>query len=202
MASTHHQAQNATISAGKLRTRNLWRLTKQPKRLKETVPPHESAIINALIAEPEILSAELLIFGQQENAGSGQIADLIAIDRDGTVYQIEVALGRPVADALVGALACRAWLTSLTVTDAQGIYNRFSEGDDFEAEFMRYFNIPITEVQFNGRREAVLLTTEVEPRSVRGITALRASGIDVTVLLLRFFDDMDEVILSCECVVP
>lgn len=186
----------------KLGASGLWRLRKQPKRLRKAAPPNESAIIDALIAEPDILSAKLLIFGQQEDAGFGQIADLIAIDGDGTVYQIEVALGRPVADALVGALGCRAWLASLTVSDAQQMYHRFSDGDDFEAEFMRFFNIPIGEVPFNQRREALLLTTEAEPRSVRGITALSDSGVYVTVLLMRFFDDSGEVLLSCGRVAP
>src|SRR6056297_2164420 len=107
---------------------NIWRVSDQPRALKEARLESEALLENMIVAAPEILSPEWMIIGRQEDTGHGGRIDLLALAPDGALILIELKRARTPRDVVAQAIDYAAWAEELEADDIVRIYRRFSQG--------------------------------------------------------------------------
>ena len=73
---------------------SIWKVGDAPEQLCETRLASEQQLEDMIVANPELLSDELMLIGRQEDTGFGGRIDLLAVSPDGSLSLIELKRDR------------------------------------------------------------------------------------------------------------
>lgn len=148
----------------------------------------------------EIIGENLMLVGRQVPTASGRRIDLLAIDRCGDLFIIELERDRSHQAMLGGILEEAGWAETLEFERIASIYEDHHDQsfeDGFSAAFDR---APPNDI--NRDHQLVIVGTDLSERAVRGIEYLsRSRDVPVNALLIRTFDGDDSEFLIREWIV-
>src|SRR5215813_10856871 len=102
----------------------IWRVGARPIPLTVTTLASEQQLEDMIIAASEMLSAEWLLIGRQEQTGYGGRVDLLAIAPDASLVLIELKRNRTPREIVAQALDYASWVEKLTADRIAQIYQR------------------------------------------------------------------------------
>jgi hypothetical protein len=174
----------------------LWKVADSPEPLKPGKLPSEQVLEAMIVTNPELISNEWLLIGQQENTGFGGRIDLLALAPDGALVLIELKRDRTPRDVIAQALDYASWVESLQSEDLAAIYSRFQPGHDLANDAKTKFGQALDTSNLNQTHQIIIVATELDETSERIIKYLNARGIGINVLLFQVFEHGDEQFIS------
>lgn len=175
---------------------NIWRVSDQPRALKEARLESEALLEDMIVAAPEILSPEWMIIGRQEDTGHGGRIDLLALAPDGAVILIELKRDKTPRDVVAQALDYANWAESLEAEDIGHIYARFSGGGNLAQKFQERFGQVLDEDTLNQNHQIVIVASSLDASSERIVGYLNRRDIAINVLGFQVFETEDGPLLS------
>jgi RecB family endonuclease NucS len=100
----------------------LWRMDGTPKRVEATILPSEAQLEDLLASDISILGLDLMLVGRQVMTAYGKKIDLLAMDRDGSLYVIELKRDKTPREVVAQALDYGSWAMTLTYAEIASIH--------------------------------------------------------------------------------
>lgn len=145
----------------------IWRVGAQPTALSTSSLFSEQYLEDMIVAAPDILSAEWMLIGRQEQTGYGGRIDLLAIGPDASLVLIELKRHRTPREIVAQALDYASWVERLTADRIARIYERFSGGADLGAAFKQRFGVELDEEALNTSHQIILVAAELDDATER-----------------------------------
>lgn len=166
----------------------LWRVDGGPVRVESTQFPKESQLEMLLTADISMLGLEIMLVGQQVVTSYGKKIDLLAMDREGSLYVIELKRDKTPREVVAQALDYGSWVKSLTFEQIATIHNAYF-GKPIEVAFEERFESPIPE-SLNQEHHLVIVASELDASTERIVAYLSADyGVPINALFFRYFVD-------------
>lgn len=168
----------------------LWRVDGESV---EPVPPSaiasEERLEDILAERIDILGlGDLLQIGRQVITDFGKRIDLLAIDRQGDLYAIELKKDKTPREVVAQALEYGFWVQGLSFAKISDLYADHHDGDDFDAAFADHFEEDVPEAVNNGHR-LVVVATGMDRSTEQIIEYVRAYEVPINVLFFEYLDD-------------
>lgn len=148
------------------------------------------------MTSPQILSAEWMLIGRQEQTGLGGRIDLLAIAPDASLVLIELKRNRTPREIVAQALDYASWVEQLTAEKIAQIYQRFSKGKNLDEAFKRQFGTELDEETLNESHQIILVAAELDDSTERIVTYLNARDIAINVLFFQVFQNGGDQLLG------
>lgn len=174
----------------------IWTVGVNPVPLPIGKLPSEQLLEEMIIAAPEILSAEWMLIGRQEQTGMGGRIDLLAIAPDASLVLIELKRERTPREIVAQALDYACWVADLTSERISQIYQRFSNGDNLSQAFKDHFGSELDEDALNQSHQIILVAAELDNSTERIVGYLNARDIAINVVFFSVFQHGTSQILS------
>ena len=166
----------------------IWRMDGVPAKLEPSLLPNEAQLENLLANDISILGLDLMVIGRQVITAYGKKVDLLALDRDGALYVIELKRDKTPREVVAQALDYGSWAKGLTYEQIAAQSSQFT-GSPLEAAFEERFATPIPDV-LNQDHHLVIVASELDASTERIVTYLSTDyGVPVNVLFFRYFSD-------------
>lgn len=175
---------------------SIWTVGGKPAALEKAKLPSEQKLEDMIVAEPEILSADWMIIGQQETTPFGGRIDLLAMAPDGSLILIEVKKDKTPRDVVAQAIDYASWVKLLQPENISAIYERFSGGGDLTAAFGERFGTQLDDEMINQSHEIIIVAAELDPSSERIVAYLNDHDIPINVITFQVFQSGDQMLLS------
>src|SRR5688572_25138092 len=107
----------------------LWKIGQPPTALAQCTLANEQQLEEMIVAAPQMLSAEWMLIGRQEQTGTGGRIDLLAIAPDASLVLIELKRNKTPREIVAQALDYASWVENLTADKINQIYQRFAGGN-------------------------------------------------------------------------
>lgn len=149
----------------------LWRVDEgHPRRLSLTGTGRESQLQEWLIKDLGIVAPELMLIGKEVIAYDNERIDLLAIDRGGKLYALELKRGMARREAVVQLLDYGAWLAEQTIADLHSIYETKcpgrTDGRTLSQAFKERFGVDLPE-EVDDSHELWLVVAGMDDRTRR-----------------------------------
>ena len=174
----------------------IWKVGSRPIALPASTLISEQQLEEMILAAPEILSAEWMLIGRQEQTGLGGRIDLLAIAPDASLVLIELKRNRTPREIVAQALDYASWVEQLTSDKIAQIYQRFSGGGNLSAAFKQHFGAELDEEALNESHQIILVAAELDDSTERIITYLNERDIAINVLFFQVFQHGPDRLLS------
>lgn len=174
----------------------IWKVNTTPSPLPLVKLLSEQQLEDMIVAAPEILSAEWMLIGRQEQTGFGGRIDLLAIAPDGSLVLIELKRDRTPREIVAQAIDYASWVEQLTADRIAQIYTRFSNGGDLGVDFQKRFGGELDEETLNAAHQIILVAAELDDSTERIISYLNARDIAINALFFQVFQLGNERLLS------
>ncbi len=174
----------------------IWTVGANPELLSLSRLPSEASLEEMIKQRPEVLSAEWMLIGQQEQTGFGGRIDLLAIAPDGSLVLIELKRDRTSREVVAQALDYAAWVEQLSNDRIAQIYHRYSNGGDLLQAFKARFGEDLDEEQLNHAHQIILVAAELDETSERIIQYLNNRDIPINVIFFQVFQHGTQQLLS------
>jgi hypothetical protein len=149
-----------------------------------------------IVASPEILSADWMLIGQQENTLAAGRIDLLAIAPDASLVLIEIKRDRTPREVVAQALDYACWVESLEEDAISAIYSRFAPGRSLRDDFRGRFHRELEDNELNQSHQLVVVAGSLDPSSERIVGYLNRRGIAINVVCFQVFDHGGQQLLS------
>jgi hypothetical protein len=174
----------------------IWRVGQPPQRLSESRLTSEQELEEMIIAEPEIVSDQWMIIGQQEETGFGGRIDLLAIAPDSSLVLIELKRGRSPREVVAQAIDYATWVEALDAEAVVRIYSRFKKGRDLVRDFDARFGTELDMEVFPSQHQIVIVAASLDASSERIVSYLSKRAVAINVLCFQVFEHGAEKLLS------
>jgi len=170
----------------------LWRLEgKTAARVHPGMIPSEFRLEEIIEAQPDVLGlGKLLQLGRQVITDYGKRIDLLAIDREGDLYVIELKRDRTPREVVAQALEYGFWTQDLSFEAVREIYAKHHEGEDFDSAYTSHFEADVPEAINTGHHLAVL-ATGMDTSTQQIVEYVHHYGVPINVLFFDYFKDDD-----------
>ena len=166
----------------------LWRMDGGPKKVEASKLPNEAQLESLLASDISILGLDVMVIGRQVVTSFGKRIDLLAMDRDGALYVIELKRDKTPREVVAQSLDYGSWAKSLTYEQIVATHAQFA-GKPLEVAFVERFETPIPDV-LNQEHHLVIVASELDASTERIVTYLSADyGVPLNVLFFRHFAD-------------
>jgi hypothetical protein len=168
----------------------IWRIDKGVSRVTSSRLDNEARLEDVIENDISILGLDiLLVLGRQVVTAYGKRIDILAIDRDGLVYVVELKKDRTPREVVAQALDYGSWVGKLSADEIEGIYtSHASNGTGFAEAFRACFEAELPETINDGHR-LVIVASELDPSTERIVEYLSEFEIPINVLFFRYFKD-------------
>lgn len=144
----------------------------------------------------EILGlGNLFQIGRQVITDFGKRIDLLAIDRQGDLYVIELKKDRTPREVVAQALEYGFWVQSLSFEAIRELYAKHHEGEDFDSAFTSHFEADIPEA-VNASHQLLVVATGMDTSTEQIVDYVRGYGVPVNVLFFEYLNDGDREYLA------
>jgi hypothetical protein len=180
---------------------SIWRVGDDSVDKVELTRSPRSAELERILADRlEIVGEQLLLVGRQIPTASGRRIDLLAIDRRGDLYLIELERDRSPEAMIGGILEQAGWVESLDYERIASMYEDHRD-EAFETAFSDAFNRP-PPGDINRDHQLIIVGTELDNRSIRALEYLtRSRQVPISALLIRQFVSDEQEFLVREWIV-
>jgi hypothetical protein len=168
----------------------IWRISEgKPERIAFSPLRTESRLEESLIADFDILDADLLVIGRQVPTAFGKFIDVLAIDRDGNLTIVELKRDKTPREVVAQVLDYASWVSSLTHDQITGIFSSFCPGEVFEQTFVQKFEIEVPD-ELNEEHRLLIVASDLDPATERIIKYLSDGyGVPLNVAFFNYFKD-------------
>lgn len=186
----------------------IWKVGKQPQRLKTTSIASESILEELIIADVSILNAGWLILGQQVRTAYNKYIDLLAVDANGSVIIIELKRNKTPREVVAQALDYASWVVDLDDSKLVDIYEEYCKKralkvDSLDEAFRQKFGLAFNDVNYDGSHQMVIVATELDASSERIINYLNDTAkVPVNAVFFNVFEDNGNQYLSRAWMIP
>lgn len=179
----------------------IWRLDGLPARLEASKLPSEATLESLLAGDISILGLDVMVIGQQVSTAYGKKIDLLAMDREGSLYVIELKRDRTPREVVAQALDYGSWVKSVTYEQVVSIHAGFA-GKALEVAFEDRFGIPIPDL-LNQEHHLVIVASELDSSTERIVNYLSTDyGVPLNALFFRYFADEGREYLARTWLIP
>ena len=174
----------------------IWRFDGNPKKLEATKLPTEEKLDTLIASDVSVLGLDILVIGRQLATAYGKRIDLLAIDREGALYVIELKRDRTPRDVVAQALDYGSWVKDLDYEQIAGACVEYAGGKRLEEAFVDGFGVAVPEA-INREHHLVIVASELDASTERIVGYLSADyGVPVNVLFFRHFTDGERAYLA------
>lgn len=168
----------------------LWRANGDKlSRITPTSIGLESQLETYIESDPTMLGETLLIIGRQIPTAFGGFIDLLALDETASVHVIELKRDKTPRDVTAQALDYGSWVSTLSRSDIQGIFEQYQPGTALEAAFAERFNETLPE-EVNAAQTFTIVAASVDAATERIVRFLNEGfGVPINVFFFRHFID-------------
>lgn len=177
-------------------SQRIWRVGQPPQRLPESKLTSERELEEMIVANPEIVSDQWMIIGQQEDTGFGGRIDLLAVAPDSSLILIELKRGRSPREVVAQAIDYATWVEALDAEAVARIYSRFKTGGELAKDFEARFGVGLDAEVFPSQHQIVIVTASLDASSERIVSYLSKRSIAINVLCFEVFESGNEKLLS------
>ena len=174
----------------------IWKVSRQPVPLKETVLASEQQLEDMILARPAILSDDWMLIGRQEITELGGRIDLLAIAPDASIVLIELKRNQTPRDVIAQAIDYASWVEALTAEKIAAIYGRFAQGRNLKEDFKNRFGHELDEETLNETHQIVVVASSLDPSTERIVKYLNDRDLAINVLFFQVFQFGAELLLS------
>lgn len=174
----------------------IWKVGNTPVPLPTAILANEQLLEEMIVAQPQILSSQWMLIGQQEQTGHAGRIDLLAIAPDASLVLIEIKRSRTPREVVAQALDYASWVEQLTADRIAQIYTRFSGGGNLDEDFRKHFGTDLDEESLNSSHQIIIVAAELDGSTERIITYLNARDIAINVLFFQVFQHGTEQLIS------
>ena len=166
---------------------SIWKVGDSPQPLEESRLASEQQLEQMIVANPRLLSEDILLVGRQEDTGWGGRIDLLAVNPDGTLVLVELKRDRTPREVVAQALDYASWVENLGPGEIAAIYARFKPGGNLADDFQTRFGIPLDEEALNDSHQIVLVAASLDDSTERIIRYLGDRGIAINAMCFQVF---------------
>ena len=174
----------------------IWKVGPKPEPLAVSKLATEKKLEDMIVACPSILSSEWMLIGRQERTGFGGIIDLLAIAPDGSLMLIELKRDKTPREIVAQSLDYASWVEDLTADKIALIYERFSNGGNFDQAFKIHFGAELDEESLNQSHQIIIVAAELDASTERIIGYLNARDIAINAIFFQVFQQGTDQLLS------
>lgn len=174
----------------------IWKVGDKPTPLDITRLASEQLLEEMIVADPNILSDQWMLIGQQEVTTHGGRIDLLAIAPDGSLVLIELKRDKTPRDIVAQTLDYATWVKDLKAEKIAQVYHRFSGGGDLSAAFNKRFNAELDEDTINQSHQIIIVAAELDSSTERIISYLNERDIPINAVFFQVFQHGAEQLLS------
>jgi hypothetical protein len=174
----------------------IWRIESTPTPLTAATMISEQELEEMIVAAPEILSADWMLIGQQEQTGTGGRIDLLAIAPDASLVLIELKKKRTPREIVAQAIDYASWVERLTTDKITQIYRQYSDGGSLDEAFANRFGRKLEAESLNASHQIVVVASELDAATERIISYLSDRDIAINALFFQVFQHGDSRLLS------
>lgn len=148
--------------------------------------PSEERLEDILELRIEILGlGDLFQIGRQVVTEFGKRIDLLALDRGGDLYVIELKKDRTPREVVAQTLEYGFWVQDLSFEAIRELYAKHHEGEDFDSAFTSHFEADIPEA-LNTSHQLVVVATSMDASTEQIVDYVRGYGIPINVLFFEY----------------
>lgn len=149
----------------------------------------EAQLESYIESDPTMLGEPLLIIGRQVPTAFGGYIDLLALDETASVHVIELKRDKTPRDVTAQALDYGSWVSSLSRSDIQSIFEHYQAGTALEEAFAERFNETLPE-EVNASQTFTIVAASVDAATERIVRFLNEDfGVPINVVFFRHFID-------------
>jgi len=149
----------------------------------------EERLEDVLEARIDILGlGNLFQLGRQVVTDFGKRIDLLAIDRQGDLYAIELKKDRTPREVVAQTLEYGFWVQGLSFEAIRALYAKHHDGEDFDSAFTSHFEAEIPEA-VNTSHHLVVVATGMDASTEQIIEYVRGYDVPINVLFFQYLDD-------------
>jgi hypothetical protein len=174
----------------------IWTVSTQPVQLTASSLNDEQLLEKMIVAEPRIVSDELMLIGRQEATGFNGRIDLLAIAPDGSLVLIELKRDRTPREVVAQALDYATWVDKLKPEDITAIYERFAPKKSLLEDFRNQFKQPLEEDTLNQNHQIIIVAASLDDSTERIINYLNQRDIQINALCFQVVTHGVEQLLS------
>lgn len=174
----------------------IWKVGVKPEPLVATKLPSEKSLEDMIVQCPAILSSEWMLIGRQEKTQYGGIIDLLAIAPDGSLVLIELKRDKTPREIVAQSLDYASWVEGLAAEKLAQIYERFSNGGNFDEAFKAHFGNELEEESLNQSHQIIIVASELDHATERIIGYLNARDLAINAIFFNVFQQGSEQLLS------
>ena len=156
---------------------SIWKVGDTPQPLAAARLASEQQLEDIIVANPELLSDELMLIGRQENTGRGGRIDLLAISPDGSLTLVELKRDRSPREVVAQALDYASWVENLEADEIAAIYARFKPAGNLAADFRERFNADLDEEALNSSHQVIVVAATLDDSTERIVGYLGRRGV-------------------------
>ena len=193
MAATFGASLRSQESARMPEEVRIWQVDKEDAlaEIKRSKLDHEAQIEKWLSSDISLLSADLLVIGEQVETASGGFIDLLCIDAAGTLVVVELKRDKTPREVTAQALDYASWVKDLGIEDIDGIAARHLKGKTLRAAFQSKFGTELPEV-INEDHAMRIVASAIDASTERIIRYLAETyGVDINAVRFQFFQAPD-----------
>ncbi len=148
-----------------------------------------------------MLGLDLMVIGRQVVTAYGKKIDLLAIDREGSLYAIELKRDKTPREVVAQALDYGSWVKGLTYEQIVAIHEGYA-ATPLEVAFADRFNDAIPGL-LNQDHHLIIVASELDASTERIVNYLSADyGVPVNALFFRYFIDDGREYLARTWLIP
>jgi hypothetical protein len=167
---------------------SIWKVGNTPQPLAAARLASEQQLEDMIVANPELLSDELMLIGRQEDTGRGGRIDLLAISPDGSLTLVELKRDRTPREVVAQALDYASWVEELDSDEIAAIYARFKPDGNLSADFQERFGVELDEEALNASHQVIVVAASLDDSTERIIGYLGSRGVSINVLFFQVFE--------------
>ena len=166
-------------------------------RVRRSALANEAVLQGWIAKDPSIVGLDALVIGREITTENGGRIDILAIDREGDIYIIEVKRHRTPREVVAQVLDYASWVSALTTKQIHDIALRKLNkplGDAFEQHFQD--SLP---ENLNGNHNMIIVASEYDASSERIVKYLaNEHGVAINTTFFNIFEENGEKLLTTD----
>lgn len=174
----------------------IWRIDEGVVPVPSSPIENESRLEDILEDDLSILGLDvLLLIGRQVITVLGKRIDLLVMDANGDLYAIELKRGRTPREVVAQTLDYGYWLRDLVTSDVIETFERYNDGQSFDAAFRERFDHDPPE-DLNENHYLIIVASELDAPTERIVDYVSDYGVPINVVFFQHFADGDRSYLA------
>ncbi len=158
---------------------------------------NESMLQDWIADKPELLGLDILVIGREVPTGGGGRIDILAIDREGNLYIVELKRDRTPRDVVAQVLDYASWITDLSTREVHEIASN-KLGKPLRDAYKERFETSLPE-QLNSSHNMLIVASKFDASSERIVKYLaNEHGVSINSTFFTVFEEDGQQFLTTD----